>query len=102
MSGHHDDKYHGKERRADRKEARKQKKEDIKSGESRKEAREDKHTMKKEDRQTWKDEGHGIAEDMGTFVEDSAAHLVGLGDIVGEMKADSETENPEDNNDSGS
>ena len=92
MSGHHDDKYHGKERRADRKEAREQKHEDIKNGESRKDAREDKHEMKKEDRQTWKDEKHGIAKDMGTFVEDSAAHLLGEGDIVGEMMSDSKNE----------
>jgi len=90
MSGHHDDKYHGKERRADRKEAREQKKEDIKSGETRKEAREDKHSMKKTDRQVWKEEGHSISKDMGTFVEDSAAHIVGEGDIVGEMMAQSD------------
>ena len=67
MSGHHDDKYHGKERRADRKEAREQKKQDKKDGMTNKEAREDKHEMKKEDREKWKEEGHDLGGDCKEF-----------------------------------
>jgi hypothetical protein len=52
-------------RRADRQSARQEKKTDIKSGESRKEARENKHETKQGDRTDWQDNGDGIGQSIG-------------------------------------
>jgi len=51
-------------RRADRKSAREEKRTDIKDGDSRKEAREDKHQTKKDDREYWVDNGDGIGQSI--------------------------------------
>ena len=71
----------GKERRADRKAARQQKKQDIKDGESHKEAREDKHSMKKADREKWREEGHGIGGDIEEGVKNTGDVVESLTEI---------------------
>ena len=61
-------------RRADRESARKEKKTDIHNGESRKDARENKHQTKQEDRQDWQDNGDGIGQsvsDLGLAIGDA-------------------------------
>lgn len=101
--------YNGKERREDRRAARHQKHEDIKDGESRKEAREDKHAMKKADREKWDGEGHGISDDVSTWASDVADNTLGLvSELLGPAapailaSPNPEAENPEDNSNSNS
>ena len=61
-------------RRDDRKSAREEKKTDIQDGESRKEARENKHQTKDEDRKDWISNGDGIGQsitDVGLAIGDA-------------------------------
>ena len=81
-----------KTRRADRKEARQTKKADIQSGESRKEAREAKHSTKSADRAEWKQEGVSI----GQSIESDSSSV---GDAIadgGKEVLKEVSENPED------
>ena len=57
-------------RRSDRETAREEKKTDIQDGESRKEAREDKHQTKAQDRTDWADNGDAIGESISSAASD--------------------------------
>ncbi len=57
-------------RRADRKTAREEKKTDIQDGDSRKEAREDKHQTKAQDRTGWEDNGDAIGQSISAAALD--------------------------------
>ena len=63
-------------RRADRKTAREEKKTDIQDGESRKEAREDKHETKAQDRTDWDGDDDSIGQSISAAASDVGNEII--------------------------
>ena len=63
-------------RRADRKTAREEKKTDIQDGESRKEAREDKHQTKAQDRTDWDGDDDSIGQSISAAASDVGNEII--------------------------
>ena len=63
-------------RRADRETAREEKKTDIQDGESRKEAREDKHQTKAQDRTDWNGDDDSIGQSISAAASDVGNEII--------------------------